>query len=328
MRYLVTGSSGHLGEAMVRTLRARSEDFISVDILPGAFTKHVGSITDAELIERLMKGVDVVFHCATLHKPHVATHSKTDFIETNISGTQRLLEAAIASRVKAFIFTSTTSTFGLAMRPGPGEPAVWIDETVEPVPKNIYGVTKLAAENLCALAHREHGLNIIVLKTSRFFPEDDDHAGTRRAFADGNSKLNEFTFRRADITDMVSAHFCATERAEQIGFDKFIISATTPFQKSDLARLRTDAPSVLSKYFDYKPAYDAKGWQMFSGIDRVYDNSKARRELGWNPKHNFADVLARIKNGGRVLSDMAYDIGKKGYHDQDFDGDGPYPVSD
>ena len=327
MRYLVTGSSGHLGEAMVRTLRARSDDYISVDILPGAFTTHVGSITDAEFIERFMKGVDVVFHCATLHKPHVATHTKTDFIETNISGTQCLLEAAIASKVKAFIFTSTTSTFGLAMRPGPGEPAVWIDESVEPVTKNIYGVTKLAAENLCTLAHREQGLNTVVLKTSRFFPEDDDNAGTRRAFADDNSKANEFTFRRADIADMVSAHFCAAERAPQIGFDKFIISATTPFKKSDLARLRTDAPSVLSEYVDYKPVYDAKGWHMFSGIDRVYDNGKARRELGWQPKQNFEVVLARIQTGGRVLSNLAYDIGKKGYHDQDFDGDGPYPVS-
>lgn len=69
------------------------------------------------------------------------------------------------------------------------------------------------------------------------------------------------------------------------------------------------------------------GWSMPAHIDRVYDNRRARKELGWEPKHSFETVLNRVSNGGQPLSDLAYLIGKKGYHDRSFDCDGPYPVS-
>ena len=89
-----------------------------------------------------MKGVDAVFHTASLHKPHVITHSRQEFVDTNITGTLNLLEAAVSVGVQSFVFTSTTSTFGRALTPPPGAPAAWITEDVTPVPKNIYGVTK------------------------------------------------------------------------------------------------------------------------------------------------------------------------------------------
>ena len=54
-----------------------------------------------------------------------------------------------------FVFTSTTSAFGRALTPPPGAPAAWITEDVAPVPRNIYGVTKTAAEDLCELVHRD-----------------------------------------------------------------------------------------------------------------------------------------------------------------------------
>lgn len=98
-----------------------------------------------------MQGADVVYHAATLHKPHVATHTMQDFVDTNVSGTLALLQAAKASAFKAFVFTRTTSIFGDTLRPPAGTPAVWVTEDVAPVPKNIYGVTKTAAEDLCRL---------------------------------------------------------------------------------------------------------------------------------------------------------------------------------
>ena len=158
MKYLVTGSSGHLGEALARVLRDNGEDVSSIDIIDGAFTSHTGSIVDRDFVRERMKGVDAVLHAATLHKPHVATHARQDFVDVNISGTLNLLEEARAQGVSSFIFTSTTSAFGNALTPPPGAPAAWITEDVVPQPKNIYGVTKLAAENLCELFHRKDGL--------------------------------------------------------------------------------------------------------------------------------------------------------------------------
>jgi UDP-glucose 4-epimerase len=158
MKYLVTGSSGHLGEALVRVLRARSADVVGIDLRPGAFTQCTGSIADRDFVTTHMAGVNVVLHAATLHKPHVATHSRQEFIDTNISGTLNLLESARSEDVSAFVFTSTTSAFGDALTPRPGEPAAWITENVTPRSKNIYGATKLAAEDLCRLAHRKDKL--------------------------------------------------------------------------------------------------------------------------------------------------------------------------
>ena len=209
MKILVTGSAGHLGEALMRDLPRLGHAAVGLDIVDTPFTDFVGSINDPALVRKAMAGVDAVLHTATLHKPHVATHSQQQFIDTNITGTLILLHAAVALGISRFIFTSTTSAFGAALSPPVGQPAAWIDETVASVPKNIYGVTKTAAEDLCALFAREHGLNCMVLRISRFFPEPDDSKATRNAFADTNAKANEFLFRRVDLADAVSAHHSA-----------------------------------------------------------------------------------------------------------------------
>ena len=326
MTRLVTGSSGHLGEALVRTLRERGDRVRGLDIKDGMATDHVGSITNRRFVEVLMQGVDTVFHAATLHKPHAATHSKQDFIDANVSGTLVLLEAAVAAGVGKFIFTSTTSAYGDALRPPPDEPAAWITEAVVPVPKNIYGATKLAAENLCQIFHRNHGLDVLVLRTSRFFPEEDDDAQRRMGWSADNSKANELLFRRADIADMVSAHLAAADVPRTDDFRRYIISATSPFARSDLTELRNDAPAVLKRYFPaYEAVYADLGWSMFPGIDRVYVNDAARQALGWEPEYTFARLLNCLAAGEDPRSPLARSIGSKGYHDEVFE-DGPFPV--
>jgi UDP-glucose 4-epimerase len=323
---LVTGSSGHLGEALVRTLQAQGREAIGVDVIPSAFTQQVGSITDRAFVCRCMQGVTAVLHAATLHKPHVATHSRQDFVDVNVTGTLNLLEEAAAAGVTAFVYTSTTSVFGDALVPPPGEPAAWVTEEVIPVPKNIYGVTKAAAENLCQLFARNHSLAAIVLRTSRFFPEEDDNRAVREAYTDANLKANEFLHRRVDIEDVVSAHLLAIRHAPSGGFAKYIISATTPFSHDDMAELRGNAPQTVRRYV---PAYEAefarRGWTMISGIDRVYVNDKARAELGWQPRHDFPALMARLQADDDILSPLAREVGSKGYHDRTF-RDGPYPV--
>ena len=326
MRILVTGSAGHLGEALMRTLPGAGHEPIGVDLKPSPFTHHVGTIADRAFVSGCMRGVEAVVHAATLHKPHVATHSRQDFVDTNVTGTLNLLEEASAAHVQAFVYTSTTSAFGRALVPPPGAPAAWITEDVTPVPKNIYGVTKVAAEELCELFHRRESLPCLVLRTSRFFPEEDDRKETREAFADQNAKANEFLYRRVDVEDIVSAHLLALERAAAIGFGRYIVSATTPFTPDDLGELRTNAPAVLARRVPrYREVYAARRWSMFPGIDRVYVNERARRELGWQPKYNFATVLEQIAAGGPVASPLAQVVGSKGYHVETFDG-APYPV--
>ena len=324
-RVLVTGSSGHLGEALMHVLPSNGFEVIGLDVKDGPFTQHVGSITDVACVERAMDGVDAVLHTATLHKPHIATHTQQDFLDVNVTGTAILLETAQKKNVGTFIFTSTTSAFGRALRPSSEEPAIWITEKVQGLPKNIYGATKTAAEDLCALYHYQYGMACLVLRTSRFFPEEDDNAALRDAFDQENAKVVELLYRRVDIADIVDAHICALQRAPEIGFDRFIISATSPFVEEDLAFLRNNAAEIVGRYCNYQSVFDARGWRMFDAIDRVYVNKKARERLGWRPVFDFQSTLDRLQAGERPFSDLTYLVGSKGYHAEKF-SDGPFPT--
>ena len=240
MTILVTGSSGHLGEALMRALRGAGRQAAGLDLTPGPFTDCVGSIADRTCVARCMEGVETVLHTATLHKPHVASHPREAFVETNVLGTLILLEEARRVGVKSFVLTSTTSAFGDALKPPPGEPAAWIDESVAPAPKNIYGVTKTAAEDLCRLFHRNEGLACVVLRTSRFFPEEDDDPQTRAAFADANAKANEFLFRRVAIEDVVAAHLSPPSGRRRSGSED---TSSAPRRRSGARTLRACAPT-------------------------------------------------------------------------------------
>jgi nucleoside-diphosphate-sugar epimerase len=315
MRVLVTGSSGHLGEAMVRTLRSAGDHAIGLDVLPSEYTDLVGSITDVELMQRAVDGVDAVLHTATLHKPHVATHTRQAFVDTNITGTLTILEAAVRAKVSAVVFTSTTSAFGRALSAPPGRPASWITEAVSPIPKNIYGATKAAAEDLCELFHRDHGLPCLVLRTSRFFPEQDDDPAARARFDPDNLKANEFLYRRVALDDVVAAHRIAIGRAPILGFGRYIISATTPFAPRDAAELGIDAAAVIRRRFpEVDRIWGARGWTLPTTLDRVYDNGRARRDLAWRPEIDFVRVMERVRDGQEVLGPLAATVGVKGYH--------------
>src|SRR4030095_9508846 len=106
-----------------------------------------------------------------------------------------------------------------------------IDETFAPLePRNIYGATKLAAEQLCRLHSRDHRLPLIVLRTGRFFPEEDD---THRDHSGPNTKANEFLNRRLTVEDAAEAHLAALAKAPEIGFGTYIVAASSAFVRAD-----------------------------------------------------------------------------------------------
>lgn len=301
-------------------LRAQGRDVVGIDLLESPYTTATGSIADPAFVRDCMAGVTGVLHTATLHKPHVSSHSRQAFVDTNITGTLTLLEAAVAAGVSGFVFTSSTTAFGRALTPGEGAPATWITEDVVPVPKNIYGATKTAAEDIGELFHRDHGLPVLVLRTSRFFPELDDRPAVRNIYPDANLKANEFLYRRVDIADAVDAHLVALAQAPRIGFGRYIVSATTPFGLADLPELHGTAPEVVARYFPDQPdIYQRLGWQMFPSLDRVYVNERARTDLGWSPKYDYRHVLDCVRLGDDPRSELARQVGAKGYHAEKHD---------
>jgi UDP-glucose 4-epimerase len=140
------------------------------------------------------------------------------------------------------------------------------------------------------------------------------------------SRSNEFLYRRAEIEDVVNAHLLALEKVHAIGFGRYIVSATTPFTRDDLQELRTSAAAVVRRRVPrYEAVYVRRGWSMFPGIDRVYVNERARSELGWRPRYDFAHVIDLVHAGEDPRSPLARAIGSKAYHADVF-AEGPYPV--
>jgi UDP-glucose 4-epimerase len=130
-------------------------------------------------------------------------------------------------------------------------------------------------------------------------------------------KVNELLYRRVDLEDVVTAHRLALERAPAIGFGRYVVSATTPFRRDDLADLRTDAIRVVRRLFpEFENIYAERGWTMLPDVDRVYVNALARRDLGWRPRYDFGYALERLRTGHDPRSPLARTIGAKGYHSE------------
>ena len=204
MRILVTGSSGHLGEALCRVLAADGVETVGLDILPSPYTDVVGSVADRDIVARgarrrrrgPARGDAAQAARRLAHPPGVRRdqhHRHADAARGGGRGgrrPRRLHEHDERVRPRA------GAGGGRARRTGS-------PRTSSPVPRNIYGVTKVAAENVCELVHRDHGLPILILRTSRFFPEADDRDEVRAAYEDANLKVNELLYRRADLEDVV-----------------------------------------------------------------------------------------------------------------------------
>jgi UDP-glucose 4-epimerase len=298
MRILLTGSSGWLGRFLAPRLREEGHAVVGFDVAPGADTDVVASVADKAAVERTFAdhGIEAVIHAGALHKPDIVRYPESAFHAVNVEGTRNLLEAAVAAGHDRFLFTSTTSLLiSEDIRAGTLGRAMWLTEDSIPAPRNVYGRSKLEAERLCRHFHEEHGLPVAILRTGRFFPEDDD---THRHLSGENIKANEFLNRRLTVEDAAEAHLAALDRARDLGCKAFILSAPPPFAEADCRALLDDARPVIARYFPQAEAlYAARGWSLPGSIDRVYDPSRAERLLGFRCRTDFAAILAALEHG-------------------------------
>lgn len=142
MRVLVTGASGRIGAAFVRSEEAADLDLVATDLVP----RHPGvtalDVRDADACRRAVDGIDAVLHLAA--DPHPYADLVTSVLPLNVVGTYNVLAAAEAAKVARFVWASSI----WAITGYPDDHLVL--ETDAPRPGSHYGVGKAACEALCA----------------------------------------------------------------------------------------------------------------------------------------------------------------------------------
>jgi nucleoside-diphosphate-sugar epimerase len=274
MRVLVTGAGGLIGSGVAARL-AKDHDVIGLDLKAGSHVQLLSDCLEVAEWRHRVGPVDAIVHVAALHAPHVGQSSSDDFRRANVEATSRLLDFAASVNATSFVLTSTTSLYGHALEPE-GQ-AVWVDDHLEPQPRDIYDETKLEAERLIASAGG--AMTVTSLRMSRCFPEPAESMAWYRLY------------RGVDRRDVAEAHALALGRSGPPA--TYVISAATPFRREDCDRLLTNASVVIEQR---RPGLTdrmaAKGWQAPNSIDRVYDCGLAVRELGYVPRHGIQSCLA------------------------------------
>lgn len=274
MRVLVTGAAGLIGSGVAARL-AQEHDVIGLDLRAGPYVQLVDDCVDVADWRQRVGKVDAIVHTAALHAPHVGQLNDTAFWRTNVEATARLLDFALRAGATHFVLTSTTSLYGHALMPD-GR-AVWVDEQLEPQPRDIYDETKLEAERLVTSAG--DSMTVTSLRMSRCFPEPADVMAWYRLY------------RGVDRRDVTEAHALALKRHGAPA--TYVISAPTPFEHADRERLLVEAPGVIERRcLGLIERMAGRDWQLPPSIDRVYDCSLAREELGYRPRHTIESCLA------------------------------------
>lgn len=295
MRIVLTGSSGRLGRHLAAALRADGHGVTGIDPVAGPETTITGSIASRAVVDRAFAdGADAVVHCAALHQPDLRHAPMQAFIDVNVTGTLHVLEAARAAGCAHIVLASSTSLMiDGALSAGQRDMAVFLDEASGPLaPRNIYGATKLAAENMARL-FADAETTVTALRLSRFFAGDDAEG----PIAGDNLKAVELLHRRLTIADAVGACQAAIGRGGG-GFATYLASAPTPFARDEAADLTRDAAAVIARHFPEAPAlFAARGWQLPQRIDRVYDAGLITREIGFRCQTDFAALLGDLRRG-------------------------------
>ena len=287
---LVTGAAGRLGREIVLLLRHHGYSVVGADLVTSLTTDVVLDIRDAAAISSIVQHASAVIHTAALHGRHYDLRvPRLDFVRTNVEGTLNLLTACAAHGIRKFLYTSTTSIYGQAMV-HPTE-AVWVTEELVPQPRDIYDITKQAAEALCQDFFEKEGLETTVLRVGRFLPEP------------ANLAANHRLYRGLDERDGAHGHLLALEKSFST-FEVFNIAAGSPFERPDVAQLKHDpAPIICRRLPEAAGVYQQLGWQFPASIDRVYCIEKAQRLLGYAPQYTARHLLREaVRQAGSATS--------------------------
>lgn len=303
MKYFITGATGFLGSALTRKLRAAGHAVHAVmrspekakDLESTGVKLFKGDVTEKESMRLAMIGVDGVYHVAGWYK--IGTRDKSDGEKVNIKGTRNVLELMQELEIPKGVYTSTcainSDTHGRV-----------VDETYHFTGKHLseYDRTKAVAHEI-AKEFIANGLPLVIVMPGIIYGPGDTSTLRTNIIDFLNGKLPMIPDQAGNcfayVDDIAQGHILAMEKGK-IGETYIIAGERHTF--ADAFKLASEitgkrapavAPhqmlkimSVLARPFDrlLPPAYTSEGLRVIAGVTYIGDNSKARRELGYDPR--------------------------------------------
>jgi nucleoside-diphosphate-sugar epimerase len=220
-------------------------------------------------------------------------HPPSDFWELNATGTFNVLQAALDAGTRAVVLSSTMGVYGESRRVGEGEPAVRLHEDLPLLPADIYGASKVVAEELSRYFARR-GVAGAALRYGMFVPEPFHHAGIR------------FLYGGVDERDVASANLLALRRLldgpPNAHLGGFNIESALPWDATDLQLLREAPMQAIARHWPDAPALvERAGVAPWGPINEWYDINRAKDVLGWKPRWGFEEYLAALRDGREAL---------------------------
>ncbi len=308
MKTLITGGGGFIGSRLVRRLldqghkvrvldvqagRLKDEDNPNLESIGLNADSLRGGMLDRKLVNRAVRGVDVVYHLAINWDGHSwrGALPLPELFNTNIRGTYNLLEAAKSGGTKHFLFASSIAVYGKRRAPVLDE-----DETCRPElwkggPGPSYAIVKLATERLCLMYRQEYGLPVTVFRIDVVFDDEEyqdlESETIRKArLGDTIEVARKEGGACVHVDDVVQAFISATLKRKSFG-QIFNISNPAVYM-SDLEVCRIVVRSLGSN----SPIRVVQGSALTG--PRIQSIRKAERILGWRPQRTRTDVKATI----------------------------------
>jgi nucleoside-diphosphate-sugar epimerase len=275
MRIVVTGASGKAGRAVVGDLLERGHEVLGVDIARSAEALPeflLADLTEFGQAVECLAGADAVVHLAAIPANRIKTEATT--FRTNMLSTFNIFEAARVLGTSRVVWASSETIFGLPFdREQPAYAP--IDEDHPPYPESSYAASKLLSEELGRQLHRRTGRphalrfsNIMEPDDYQRFPSFWDDAQLRR--------WNLWGY--VDVRDVALS--CRLALEADVGAEHFVIAAADTVMNRPSHELMAEVyPSV---------PYRKSGGE----FDTLLSIDKARKLLGYEPKHSWRDVVS------------------------------------
>ncbi len=283
MRVLITGAGGNLGRAVIPALERQGHTLRLLDFRPleTAHESVVGDVRDPVAVAEAMVGVDAVVHAAALHGVHLDAWPASDFWSINTTGTFTVYEAARAAGVERVVLASSMVVYGGIG----GDDGRWQVRTEEsPLsPGDVYGLTKVVAEETARFFASAHRLSTVSLRLGMFVSETFERYGFRLLFGG------------VDDRDVGQAVALALGHDPADGFAAFDIMADSGLSAQDLPDVEADLaqaldqrwPGTLELVARHEANLDELVWGRV-----LFPVEKAKTQLGYRPEYDFTAFLA------------------------------------